>query len=64
MNEQVHSTNASIRQRAPAPPLADAGDVDHLAREQAMRERDYERRRAAHPDPSDPEHPDELEGAI
>jgi hypothetical protein len=38
-------------------------DVDHLAREQAMRERDYARRRAAHPDPSDPDHPDELEEA-
>jgi hypothetical protein len=28
-----------------------------------MRERDYARRRAAHPDPSDPDHPDELEEA-
>ena len=32
-------------------------DTDHLAREQAMRERDYERQRMAHPDPRDPDHP-------
>lgn len=34
-------------------------EIDHLAREQAMRERDYARRRAAHPDPRDPDHPEQ-----
>lgn len=32
-------------------------DVDHFAREEAMRERDYERRLMLHPDPRDPEYP-------
>ena len=32
-------------------------DVDHFAREEAMRERDYERRLMLHPDSRDPEHP-------
>lgn len=36
-------------------------DVDHFAREEAMRERDYERRLLAHPDPRDPDHPEDDE---
>ena len=36
-------------------------DVDHFEREQALRERARERRLMAHPDPRDPEHPEEDE---
>ena len=32
-------------------------DVDHFELEEALRERDYERRLLCHPDPRDPEHP-------
>ena len=36
-------------------------DVDHFAREEAMRERDCERRLMLHPDPHDPDHPEDDE---
>lgn len=32
-------------------------DVDHFAREDALREKARERRLMAHPDPRDPDHP-------
>ena len=32
-------------------------DVDHFAREEALREKARDRRLMAHPDPRDPEHP-------
>lgn len=35
--------------------------VDHFAREEAKRERDYERRLLCHPDPRDPDHPEDDE---
>jgi len=62
MNEHVNPTmrpfvNALMHRCRPAE------EIDHLAREQALRERDHEQRRAAHPDPHDPDHPDELEEA-
>lgn len=36
-------------------------DVDHFAREEALRERARDRRFMAHPDPADPDHPEEDE---
>ena len=34
-------------------------DVDHFEREEALREQARERRLMAHPDPADPDHPDD-----
>ena len=61
MNEHVNSEHRAVLNRMFRPIPDD--EYDHRAREQAIRERDYERRRAAHPDPHDPDHPDELEPA-
>lgn len=36
-------------------------DVDHFAREEALREKARERRLMAHPDPADPDHPEDDE---
>lgn len=36
-------------------------DVDHFEREEALREKARERRLMAHPDPTDPDHPDDDE---
>lgn len=36
-------------------------DHDHFEREQSLRERARERRLMAHPDPADPDHPEEDE---
>ena len=58
MNEHVSSGFRSLLNSLL---LARGMEDDYLAREQAQRERHYEQRRAAHPDPSDPDHPDELE---
>lgn len=35
-------------------------DDDYLGREAARRERDHERRMLEHPDPRDPEHPEDA----
>lgn len=64
MNEQVNSTMRPFVNALLHRPWQMTEEVDHLAREQAMRERDYARRRAAHPDPNDPDHPDELEDVL
>ena len=36
-------------------------DVDHFEREEALRERARERRLMLHPDPHDPDHPEDDE---
>lgn len=36
-------------------------DVDHFAREQAQADKARERRLMAHPDPADPDHPEDEE---
>ena len=36
-------------------------DVDHFAREEALREKARDRRLMAHPDPADPDHPEDDE---
>ena len=53
MDEHVNPSISALLHRFWPIPI----DVDHFEREQAMRERDYERRLMLHPDPRDPEHP-------
>lgn len=57
MNTHVNPVHGAILHRWWALPA----DIDHLAREQALSERDHERRMQAHPDPRDPDHPEERD---
>ena len=56
MNEHVNPEHRAILNRM-FRPIPD--DYDHLAREEARRDAAYERRRRAHPDPRDPDHPEQ-----
>lgn len=57
MNEHVNSVIATTLQSFWNGPR----EIDVTERIEALREAEYERRRMVHPDPSDPDHPDEPE---
>ena len=59
MNEHVNPEHRAILNRM-FRPIPD--EYDHLAHEEARRDAAYERRRRAHPDPRDPDHPEVPEG--
>jgi len=63
MNDHIHPTLRPAINTLLHRPWPVEREIDPFERQEAMRERDYERRRAAHPDPHDPDHPDELEFA-
>ena len=57
MDEHVNpSISALLHRFWPIP-----RDVDHFAREEALREKARERRLLCHPDPHDPDHPEDDE---
>lgn len=57
MNDHInHAIAATLHRFWPIP-----RDVDHFEREEALRERARDRRFMAHPDPRDPEHPEDDE---
>jgi len=57
MNDHVHSAIAACLHRYWPIPI----DDDHIAADEAKRERARERRLMAHPDPRDPDHPGDDE---